>query len=53
MRWQVAPPASVRYGASKIIGEGLAQLYFDRYGIDFVALRYSAVYRESASTAVL
>src|SRR3954470_17385540 len=30
MRWQVAPPASVLYGASKIVGEGLARLYHER-----------------------
>ena len=28
------------------MGEGLARLYHQRYGIDFVALRYSAVYGE-------
>ena len=46
LRWQVTPTASVLYGASKIIGEGLARFYHQRYGIDFVALRYSAVYGE-------
>lgn len=46
MRWQVVPTASVLYGASKVMGEGLARLYRERHGIDFVALRYSAVYGE-------
>jgi UDP-glucose 4-epimerase len=46
MRWQVMPAASVLYGASKIIGEGLARLYHQRYDLDYVALRYSAVYGE-------
>ena len=46
LRWQVTPTASVLYGASKVMGEALAQLYHQRYGIDFVALRYSAVYGE-------
>jgi UDP-glucose 4-epimerase len=45
-RWQVAPAASKMYGAGKIIGEALAQLYQERYGIDYVALRYCAVYGE-------
>ena len=44
MRWQVMPSASVLYGASKVVGEGLARLYGELYGIDFIALRYSAVY---------
>ena len=46
MRWQVTPPASVLYGASKVLGEGLARLSLERYALDFVALRYSAVYGE-------
>ena len=46
MRWQTTPPASMLYAAGKVIAEGLAQLYQQRYGIDFVALRYSGVYGE-------
>ena len=45
-RWQVAPAASKIYGAGKIIGEALAEIYQERYGIDYVALRYTAVYGE-------
>jgi UDP-glucose 4-epimerase len=45
-RWQVAPPPSRMYGAGKIIGEALAQHYKERHGIDYVALRYTAVYGE-------
>jgi UDP-glucose 4-epimerase len=46
MRWQATPAASVLYGASKIIGEGLARSYHQRFGLDYIALRYSAVYGE-------
>ena len=43
----MAPAASKIYGAgTKIIGEALAQLYLERYGLDYVALRYCAVYGE-------
>ena len=34
------------YGATKIIGEQLCQLYEDRYGLKHIALRYSTVYGE-------
>src|SRR5258708_11263162 len=43
-RWQKSQPATTLYGATKIIGECLGRLYKDRYGIDFVGLRYSTVY---------
>lgn len=46
LRWQVLPPAMTLYCASKVMGEGLMQLYQQRHGIDFVALRYTAVYGE-------
>jgi UDP-glucose 4-epimerase len=46
LRWQMLSPAMVLYCASKVAGEALARLYQDRHGIDFVALRYSAVYGE-------
>ena len=45
-RWQVAPASSKIYGAGKIIGEALAEIYQERYGIDWVAMRYTAVYGE-------
>jgi UDP-glucose 4-epimerase len=45
-RWQKSQPATTLYGATKIIGECLGRLYKDRYGIDFVGLRYSTVYGE-------
>jgi UDP-glucose 4-epimerase len=45
-RWQLAPPASAIYGSSKIISERLARLYHERHGIDYLALRYTAVYGE-------
>lgn len=46
MRWQALTAASALYGASKVMAEALARLYRERHGIDFVALRYSAVYGE-------
>lgn len=46
LRWQSLSPAMTLYCASKVAGEGLARLYQERYGIDFVALRYAAVYGE-------
>lgn len=46
LRWQVAPPQTVLYSASKIIGEALAQMHSQQHGLDYVALRYSAVYGE-------
>src|SRR5207237_8199958 len=44
-RWHTAPPALVLYASSKIIGENLLRLYKQRYGLDYVALRYSTVDR--------
>jgi UDP-glucose 4-epimerase len=32
------------YGATKIAGEAMARAYFDRYGLDYVGLRYMNVY---------
>jgi UDP-glucose 4-epimerase len=46
LRWQGLPAALALYGTSKIMGEVLGRLYQERYGIDFVALRYSAIYGE-------
>lgn len=46
MRWQSVPPSIMIYGASKVIGEALAQIYRQRYGLDYVALRYTGVYGE-------
>jgi UDP-glucose 4-epimerase len=46
LRWQEAPPAMALYCASKIMGEAIAKHYLQRHGIDYVALRYSAVYGE-------
>ena len=46
LRWEVLAPAMSLYCASKVVGEGLARLYLERYGIDFVALRYTSVYGE-------
>lgn len=46
LRWQGAPAPMALYFASKIMSESLARFYQDRYGIGFVALRYSSVYGE-------
>ncbi|WP_081060554.1 NAD-dependent epimerase/dehydratase family protein [Burkholderia territorii] len=46
LRWQGMQPAVVLYCASKIMGEGFGRFYQQRYGIDFIALRYSAIYGE-------
>lgn len=40
------PWAATAYAASKIIGEQICRLYQERYGVEFVALRYSTVYGE-------
>lgn len=37
-------PASTAYGASKVGGECFCWAYHERYGLDFIALRPSAVY---------
>ncbi|MDM9561229.1 NAD-dependent epimerase/dehydratase family protein [Bordetella petrii] len=41
-----APPAAILYGASKIMGEQLCRQYFQKFGLDYVVLRYSTVYGE-------
>ncbi|MFL9946321.1 NAD-dependent epimerase/dehydratase family protein [Paraburkholderia agricolaris] len=46
LRWAGMPPALILYCASKIMGEGLGLLYQQEYGVDFLALRYSAIYGE-------
>src|SRR4030081_959105 len=45
-RWHTAPPALALYASSKIIGENLLRLYKQRYGLEYIALRYSTVYGE-------
>ena len=44
LRWQNTPPATKIYSAGKIMAEGLAQTYSQKYGLDYIALRYSGVY---------
>lgn len=44
--WDKSPPALALYASSKIIGENLCRLYAQKFGIEFVALRYSTVYGE-------
>jgi UDP-glucose 4-epimerase len=46
LQWQTVSPAMALYSASKVAGESLARLYWQQYGLDYVALRYTAVYGE-------
>jgi UDP-glucose 4-epimerase len=46
LRWQGMSPGLILYCTSKIMGEGLGRLYHQKYGIDFLALRYTAMYGE-------
>jgi UDP-glucose 4-epimerase len=46
LSWTGIAPSRVLYGASKVLGEGLAGLYKQKYGLNYVALRYTAVYGE-------
>jgi len=41
------------YGLSKVFGEGLAQFYFDRYGIETVSLRIGSCWPEPADRRML
>lgn len=42
--WQNIHPGVALYACTKIIGEILCRLYKERYGIDYVNLRYTSVY---------
>ncbi len=44
--WQGLQPASALYAATKTVAEILLRLYRQKYGINFMALRYSTVYGE-------
>jgi UDP-glucose 4-epimerase len=46
LSWQRLPSSSILYSAGKVMAEGLAQTYREKFGIDYVALRYSSVYGE-------
>lgn len=46
LQWQSVSPAMALYSASKVAGESLARMYKEQHGIDYVALRYTAVYGE-------
>ncbi len=46
LRWAGMPPGLILYCASKIMGEGLALLYKQKYGLDSLSLRYAAIYGE-------
>ncbi len=40
------PAPAAAYGSSKIIGEQLCRMYQQKYGLDYLALRFSTVYGE-------
>ncbi|HMN70289.1 MAG TPA: NAD-dependent epimerase/dehydratase family protein [Rhodoblastus sp.] len=42
--WQNIHPGVAMYACTKIIGECLLKVYKERYGIDYVNLRYTSVY---------
>ncbi|MGC4253094.1 MAG: NAD-dependent epimerase/dehydratase family protein [Sphingobium sp.] len=46
LRWEGMAPGVIIYCASKILGEGIGRLYEQHHGIEFVGLRYSAIYGE-------
>jgi UDP-glucose 4-epimerase len=46
LRWQGMSPGLILYCTSKIMAEGLGRLYQQKYGLDFLALRYAAMYGE-------
>lgn len=41
------PAAAAAYGSTKIIGEQLCRLYYQKHGLDYVVLRFSTVYGEN------
>lgn len=41
------PAAAAAYGSTKILGEQLCRLYYQRHGLDYVVLRFSTVYGEN------
>jgi len=46
LRWQTLSPGVILYCTSKIMGEALGRAYKEKYGLDFLALRYSSLYGE-------
>lgn len=51
--WNSLPPVLVLYSGSKIVGEGLCQLYHQQHGIGYAALRYSNLYGENQHTRAI
>ena len=45
--WNGVGPGLALYSGSKIVGEGLCQLYHQQYGLEYAALRYSNLYGEN------
>ncbi len=46
LRWAGMQPGLILYCTSKIMGEGIGRLYQQKYGLGFLAMRYSAMYGE-------
>ncbi len=45
--WNGVGPGLALYSGSKIVGEGLCQLYHQQHGLGYAALRYSNLYGEN------
>ena len=41
------PAAAAAYGSTKILGEQLCRLYYQKHGLDYVVCRFSTVYGEN------
>ena len=41
------PAAAAAYGSTKVLGEQLCRLYYQKHGLDYVVLRFSTVYGEN------
>lgn len=53
LRWEGMQPGVIIYCASKVVAEGIGRLYQQRYGVEFLGLRYSALYGERLHTRAL
>ncbi|MEV6210019.1 NAD(P)-dependent oxidoreductase [Kitasatospora sp. NPDC051914] len=49
----VPPRPDTYYGLSKVFGEGLAQLYADKYGVESVSIRIGSCFPKPRSTRML
>lgn len=51
--WNGVGPVLALYSGSKIVGEGLCQLYHQEHGLGYAALRYSNLYGENQHTRAI